>query len=651
MARTLPRSTPRSPEGFEAFYKDVRGGLLLQSYALTGDLLAAQRAVRDAMVVAWHHWRKVSRLERPEDYVRPLTWTRAQRRSSARWWARQKDIDAETRVTLDALGKLTTTQRKVLLLTHLTALPIDDMAREVGITRASAERELQTASAQFAVHREVPSTAIRGVLEALGPALESVRWPRPSIVMRAGSARRRAHTGVGIATAVAAVLVSGSLVTDASGARPALASKGILDGSSGAPQKETPPPPPPDPLSPDALLGVQQLTAAIPGTWTEGATSTNTAGDGLVFTCQGGRYADMRGIGALVRTFTGTAPTTAKNASKNAVKDTDEDTAKGTAPPPAGPLTAGQSAEASADEAAGERTYKTTLDWYAGCASPRVQLLSTHRVVGVGDEATLMVLRNWTAPVTTQIVGVARTGGLTTTVVNTVTGMTDPTVEPDLEPSAGLLATAITGLCTLPDAGSCATAPKLNEASPVPVGKHPSLLVEADLPPVPTIEQPWAGTKPTKARENLAATRCDDTEFTGPGFTKSLTRSFVIPAATQLPPEFGLSETVGALPRKQAHAFVTGIRDKLTKCPEDDLGTDVEKIAVEESGRRDLYVWRLTVEVSEDRSVRFLMAAIREGGAVAQLTFVPSDDVSIGADPFVTLVRRAQERLRQLAPA
>ena len=232
MPRTLPRSNPRSPEGFEAFYKDVRGRLLLQSYALTGDLLAAQRAVRDAMVVAWHHWRKVSRLEEPEDYVRPLAWTRAQRRSSARWWARQKDIDAETRATLDALGKLSTTQRKVLLLTHLTSLPIDHMAREVGITRATAERELQTASAQFAVHREVPSTAIRGVLEALAPALESVRWPRPSIVMRAGSARRRAHTAVGVATAVAAVLVSGSLVTDASGARPALASKGILDGSS-----------------------------------------------------------------------------------------------------------------------------------------------------------------------------------------------------------------------------------------------------------------------------------------------------------------------------------------------------------------------------------------------------------------------------------
>ena len=625
MTRSLPRSSTRSPEGFETFYKDVRGRLLLQTYALTGDLVASQRAVRDALVVAWHHWRKVSRLEQPEDYVRPLAWTRAQRRSTARWWARQKDIDADSRATLDALGKLPTVQRKVLLLTHLTALPIDDMAREVGINRATAERELQTGTAQFAVHREVPSTAIRVSLEALGPALESVRWPRPSIIMRAGAARRRAHTAVGVVTAVAAVLVSGSLVTDASGAHPALASKGILDGVTGGPQqkKEPPPPPEPDPLTPDALLGVAQVSAAIPATWTQGTTSTNTAGDGLVFTCQGGRYADMHGIGALVRTFTGT-------------------TAK------AGPLTAGQSAEASADPDAAEHTYKTMLGWYAACASPRVQLLSTHRVLGVGDEATLMVLRDWADPVTTQVVGVARTGTLTTTVVNTLTGMTDPDKEPDLQPSAALLANAVTGLCTLPGAGGCSATPKLKDASPVPAGKHPSLLVEADLPPVPTIDQPWVGTEPARAKQNVAATRCDQTEFTGPDFTNALTRTFVIPTATQLPPEFGLSETVGALPRKEAHAFVSGIRDKLNKCPDDDLGTTVDPLVSDESGRRDLYVWRLTVEVSKERSVRFLMAAIREGNAVAQLTFVPSDDVSIGADAFRSLARRAQERLGQL---
>jgi DNA-directed RNA polymerase specialized sigma24 family protein len=624
MPRTLPRSDARSPEGFETFYKDVRARLLLQTYALTGDLHAAQRAVRDAMVVAWHHWRKVSRLDRPEDYVRPLAWTRAQRRSSARWWARQKDIDAESRATLDALGKLSTTQRKVLLLAHLTGLSIDDMAREAGVTRANAERELQIASAQFSVHREVPSTGVRSALEALAPGLDAVRWPRPSIVMRAGSARRRAHTAVGVAGAVAAVLVAGSLVTDASGARPALSSKGILEGSSSTPQpKGETTPPAPDPLTPEALVGLQQVSAAIPGNWSEGTTSTNTAGDGLVFTCQGGRYADMHGIGALVRTFTGTAKT--------------------------GPLTAGQSAEASADADAAERTYQTMLSWYGGCTSPRVQLLSTHRVTGVGDEATLMVLRSWADPVTTQVVGVARTGGLSTTVVNTLTGMTDPTKEPDLAPSAGLLATAVSGLCTLPDAGTCTATPEVEESPVVPVGRHPALLVEADLPPVPTIDEPWVGTEPTKAKQNTAATRCDNTDFSGPDFTKAFTRTFVIPTATKLPPEFGLSETVGALPPKKAQQLVDDIRGKLEKCPDEDLGTNVEKLVDEESGPRDLSVWRLTVEVSQNRSVRFLMAVIRSGNAVGQLSFVPSDDVSIGPEAFETLARRAQERLGAIA--
>ncbi len=612
-------------EGFEAFYKDVRGRLLLQTYALTGDLLASQRAVRDALIVGWHHWRKVSRLDQPEDYVRPLAWTRAQRRSTARWWARQKDLAPEIRATLDALGKLSTTQRKVLLLTHLTALPMDHMAREVGVTRATAERELQNATAQFAMHRDVQSTTVRQVLEELAPPADSVRWPRPSILMRAGSARRRAHTTVGAAAAVAAVLISGSLVTDAAGVRPELDSKGILEGSnSPGPRDKEVPPPPPDPLTPEALLGVAQVTAAFPAKWTEGATTRNTEGDGLVFTCQGGRYADMRGIGALVRTFNGTAPKL-------------------------GALTAGQSAEASVDAESAERTYATTLGWYAACASPRVQLLSTHRVQGVGDEATLLVLRSWAEPVTTQVVGVARSGGLTTTVVDTRTGLTDPAKEPDLGPSADLLASAVSGLCTLPDAGACSTTPTVKDSSPVPVGRHPSLLFEADLPPVPGIDQPWVGTTPRKARENVAATRCDDTTFSGPEFTKALTRTFVIPAAAELPPEFGLAETVGALSRKDAQAFVSNIRDKLKACPDNDLGTDVERLANEETGPGDLSVWRLTVEVSEERSVRYLMAVVRSGNAVAQMSFVPSGDVSIGPEAFIVLAHRAQDRLGQLA--
>ena len=45
------------------------------------------------------------------------------------------------------------------------------MAREVGLPAAEAERELQTATAQFAVHRDVPTTQHR-------PLFEPLRAPR-----------------------------------------------------------------------------------------------------------------------------------------------------------------------------------------------------------------------------------------------------------------------------------------------------------------------------------------------------------------------------------------------------------------------------------------------------------------------------------------
>ena len=75
----------------------LAGRLLLQTYALTGDLGASRAAVRDAFVVAWHHWRKVSRLDDPENAVRPNAWRHAQRRHTARLWHREKGLDPEVK--------------------------------------------------------------------------------------------------------------------------------------------------------------------------------------------------------------------------------------------------------------------------------------------------------------------------------------------------------------------------------------------------------------------------------------------------------------------------------------------------------------------------------------------------------------------------
>lgn len=602
-------------ESFETFYKDVRSGLLVQTYALTGDLQASQKAVRDAMVVAWHHWRKVSRLDDREDYVRPLAWRRALRRSQARWWSRMKGLDPEIAATLDALAKLPVTRRRVLLLTHLTALPLEGISREVGVARATAERELQTASAQFAVNRDVDSTAIRPLLEQLRTQIDDVRWPRPSIITRAGSARRRSHTTFGAAIAVAAVVVSGSVVTDAAGVRPTLGDKGLLEGTeSAAPEGERPAEA--KPLTPESLLTADLVAGALKGTWTQGKTTRNTEGDGLVFTCQGGRFADPAGLAALVRTFK----------------------TEGT-----GAATAGQSVEVSEDEEAGRTAYRTTLGWYAGCMSPRVQLLSTHRVTGVGDEAMLFVLRDWTEPATAQVVGVARTGAVTTTTSVSRPGPRDPSAAP----SAALLASAVDGLCSLPGGGTCAPAPQLRTVPPMPAGTSRALLGEVDLPPVTKVTRPWVGTPPQAATTNLAATRCDESDFADDGFTRGETRSFLVPDAG-LPPEFGLTQTVGALPRRRAEEFVAGVRKKLTTCPDRDLATQVDEVENLGKGARELTVWRLTVEVTDERSVTYLMGIVRNGTAVSQLTFVPADGVTMGSEPFVALALRAQDRLARL---
>ena len=108
------------------------------------------------------------------------------------------------------------------------------------------------------------------------------------------------------------------------------------------------PEPEPEQLTPESLLTADQVGAALGGTWTQGQTSDNTDGDGLVFTCQGGRYADPAGVAALVRTFK-------EDVGPNAEAE---------------PSTAGQSVEVSADEAAGETTYRTTAAGTPGAPRP-----------------------------------------------------------------------------------------------------------------------------------------------------------------------------------------------------------------------------------------------------------------------------------------
>lgn len=614
----------RDTADFDAFYADARQRLLHQTYALTGDLAAAQSSVRDAFVIAWHHWRKVSQLEDPERWVRPVAWSHAVRRRGTRIWHRTRTTDPELGATLDALGRLSLSQRKVLLLTQLTRGSMDEIAREAELPLTVAERELQSATALFATHRNIDSALIRTALDPLAGPVAEARWPRVTIIRRTGSARRRSHTLVGAAVVVGLLVASGAAVTHEDGVRPRLTKEKVV--ASPSPVSTTPTAAPVT-LSSSQLLGADQLERVAPDRrWTVESTSGDLEDDGMSLPCQSSRYADPDAIGSLVRTYQ-TTPGPGRTTPAERRRS----------------VSAFQSTELSATPRAARRAYSTTTGWYAGCPEERVQLLDTYAVDGVGDDATLLVLRSWRAPVTTVVVGVARSGQVTTTTMTRVTGSD----RPDLARHASLLAAAVNSLCGAPGAGTCAGPPEPVAIAPLPTGPAPGMIGTIDLPPVTGVADAWVATHPRKATVNAAATQCDEGDFTRAPITHALTRTFVLPEA-RLPTTFGLTETVGTLPAPEARAFVAGIRTRVAGCEDRHLGTEVVRVADETTASHALTVWRLAVEVSDTQTVTYLMGIVRSGTAVAQVGFTPTDRVQMPPGAFVALVERARDRLAHM---
>jgi DNA-directed RNA polymerase specialized sigma24 family protein len=617
----------RDPEEFDAFYAHKRTLLLLQAYALTGDLPAAQSAVRDTFIAAWHHWRKVSAWTDPEEWVRPQVWRQAHRRHTARVWHRDRSDDPEAAATLEALGSLSTGRRRLLLLDQLTDAGLGQMAREAGSTPGAASRELTAATTAYAQARGVDADRVLDTFEPLMTPVAAVSWPQAGTLRRAGTARRRTHTVVGAAATLAVTLAAGLLVAGPEPDHPTLADArlggSLLDAGGGPrgsfllPLDDTPEEEVEEQLSADDLLAPDQLERLARGrTWDADEPHANTEGTGLVVPCQEDRFADDRGRGSFVREYV---------ASK----------AKGEPP-----MRTVQITELSATRKRARATFSTARGWFAGCTQPRVQLLEHRRVANVGDEASLLVLRSWRSPERTWLVGTARTGKVTTTTFTDVRSARTP----GLDPYGGLLAAAVNALCGSPGAGTCAAPPALRPAPVPPTGMVPGMLDEVDMPRVNGVRKPWVGTEPRRASQNVASSQCDSADFSGAGVSNALTRTFVIPQAT-LPPTFGLTETVGTLPPRRARAFVEKVREQLASCPDREAGTQVRTLASRRAADRDLLVWRLAVEVADDRVVPYFMAVVRDGTAVAQIGFYPDGQATTGARRFVTLAERAKERL------
>ncbi len=600
------------PDEFDAFYTEARGPMLLETFALTGDLNASRSAVRDAFAATWHHWRKATRSGDPIGWLRPHAWSRAQRHHQTHIWRKDAALSTEVTDTLSSLAELSTPQRKALLLRHLTRLSDEEASRIVGLPIERTRQERDAGTAAFASALGIVPAEIGSRFELLGSVTDTVRWPSETAVRRAGAARRRSHTVLGTVAAAAGLVIAGSLVTVATGDR------SVLDHAPSSQDTSlTQSPAAPTLLDEADLLQVNQVRALAPAlTWQETLTTDNSGDRPVVAPCQPERFADVSGLDTYVRQFDGSGP---KERSAKVL----------------------QSVELSRTAAAARKTFKRVQEWYGGCTAPRTQLLSTERVSGVGVDAYQFDLRYWGKKPQLMTATVARTGRLT---ITTVAETRNLSRVPSHRANAVLLATAVNAQCGSPLASECATVPRLKKTSPPAFGAPGGMLKEVDLPPVSNAVGAWYGTKPKPATQVVSTARCATTTFTGQGVRRASTRTFLFPRMAK-EREFGLAQTSAVMTGPKSASFMADLRKRLARCQDSEPGTKVAVLGKKDTKNTALSIWRITVEIGDERTATYLLAAVRDRKRVAQIGFVPTPTMTISNDDFAALAQRALARL------
>ncbi|MCY1310013.1 hypothetical protein D9M70_601640 [compost metagenome] len=112
----------------------------------------------------------------------------------------------------------------------------------------------------------------------------------------------------------------------------------------------------------------------------------------------------------------------------------------------------------------------------------------------------------------------------------------------------------------------------------------------------------------------------------------------------KLPPEVGLTQTVGTLPAGAGKAFVQRFREQMAACPDLDAtaGTEVEELAHDGEA---LSAWHLSTALPGDRTVEYDVAVLRRGTSVSVLVYVAAPRARMANPDFVALARRSVERL------
>jgi RNA polymerase sigma-70 factor (ECF subfamily) len=161
-------NVPVPTDEFEDFYEASYGRVVALVAAMVGDRHQAEDIAQEAFARALTRWSRVARYDLPEAWVRrvairlTIDATRRTHRAlrlSARLAARQgsqaRDPLAATALHL-ALMRLPLPQRQVLVLYYLADLPVNDIARDCGVSVGTVRTRL--AAGRQRLERELSET-------------------------------------------------------------------------------------------------------------------------------------------------------------------------------------------------------------------------------------------------------------------------------------------------------------------------------------------------------------------------------------------------------------------------------------------------------------------------------------------------------------
>jgi RNA polymerase sigma-70 factor (ECF subfamily) len=129
-------------DAYGAFFRAEYRSVMRTAYLIVRDPQRAEDVTQDAFVQLYQHWRKVSRYEQPEAWVRRVAIRLAVRdvkRSRVREALQQKaptplPMEPRDLAVVDAVKQLPPMQRAAIALFYLEDRPVAEIAHVLGIT-------------------------------------------------------------------------------------------------------------------------------------------------------------------------------------------------------------------------------------------------------------------------------------------------------------------------------------------------------------------------------------------------------------------------------------------------------------------------------------------------------------------------------------